>query len=137
MFEPELSLVIASPNPTRLAEFYSYALNVKAQVGSDENHYVIHQSNGKRIQIYKPSQDYLFTEAGRRVSFCLTASPSRNPLSSIEKWSLMLIARGATSLEEPSVQTFGAETWLADPEGNEFLILVPTYNNKSTFCKRA
>jgi hypothetical protein len=47
------------------------------------------------------------------------------PLPTIEKWVGVLISRDAKLAQEPTVEPFGAEAWMTDPEGNYFLIYVP------------
>ena len=121
----QVSLVIASKKPKKLSEFYAFATNGYVKPGFDEDHYLIINPSGLKIQVYRPSQRKPLPDKGRASSLCLQHAPSIKPLSIISEWATSLIKRGATVFEQPKLESFGAESWLIDPEGNYFLIVVP------------
>ena len=125
MFAIQLSLVIASEQPQRLSEFYSFATNGDLQPGKNNHHYLIVHENGMNIQIYKPSEKRSFSNSSRRSALCLQQPPSLRPLIAIKEWSKRLETMGAVINEQPRLEPFGAESWMIDPEGNHLLIFVP------------
>ena len=52
-----------------------------------------------------------------------------NPLQELCSWRDEVIALGGSSAEEPRQESFGAESWLKDPEGQRFLLLVTHQKN--------
>ena len=125
MSSPEVSFVLASKDPRNLAEFYSYAVDREITAGFDASHYLIYITNQFKIQFYLPSQSKACPTKGRSLAICLEKKPSKSALNSISQWSLKLIEKGAKINEGPITRIFGVETWMIDPEGNEFLIVVP------------
>ena len=126
MIESGISFVLASEAPKKLAEFYAFAMNAEVHPGLSDLHWLIVHPDGTRMQIYYPSQSRPLPKRGRALALCITGPSSIDPIASLEEWSLKLISRGAIVVEEPRLESFGAEAWLSDPEGNDFLILVPT-----------
>ncbi len=118
-------IAIASRDPITLSKFYLFAINGEPQPGLNQDHCRILCKNGVCIDIYRPAKNRPWPDKGRAVALCLQKEPSIDPLISIDEWAKRLISRGATFVEEPEVQLFGAESWLTDPEGNYFLIFVP------------
>ena len=121
----KVSLVIASMKPEKLSEFYAFATNGDIKPGFNEDHYLIIHPCGLNIQVYRPSERRTLSEKGRASSLCLQQAPSDKPISAISEWVKNLISRGAVVFEQPKLESFGAESWLIDPEGNYFLIVVP------------
>ncbi len=121
----DVSVILASRSPKELAEFYAIAINAKACQGENIDHWSVAYGNGLRIQFYKPSKNQSLLIKGRGCSLCIEGNPSDSPLSDIRKWSLFLASRGATLLEKAKLESFGAEVWMEDPEGNNFLLLIP------------
>ena len=64
---------------------------------------------------------------------CLRRPPNQDPLSTLLEWLERATDLGAVVNEEPRLESFGAEAWLNDPEGNALLLLVPV---KSTPIRR-
>ena len=124
-----LSVVIASSHPQKLSEFYAFATNGDLLPGISSDHYVISHPNGLSIQIYRPSKNRSWPDRGRSSALCLQETPSENPIFLISKWATSLISKGASIVEQPTLEVFGAESWLIDPEGNYFLIFVPKIKN--------
>ena len=121
----EFSLVIASQEPQKLSEFYAFATNGDLLPGSNDFQYWIVLSSGLKIKIYRPSQKLSFLYRGRSTALCLEQPPTTHPLLSVREWATTLIPRGASLVEDPKLESFGAESWMTDPEGNYFLLLVP------------
>ena len=122
----EVSTVIAAHHPRELAEFYASFNDVEVVEGINNNHFVLFLPNGLKIEFYKPSKASSWPEKGRSCALCFKKEPSSDSLQSLNDWSSELIGLGGKLLTDVKVQSFGAEVWLLDPEGNVFLILVPS-----------
>ncbi len=120
-----LSWVIASRNPQKLSEFYAFATKGDLRDGVNKNHFLVVRDDGLNIQVYKPAEKRSWPKPGRRTALCLQQVPSSEPLFSAREWTQSLVVKGAVVVEEPKLEFFGAESWMKDPEGNYFLILVP------------
>ncbi len=118
--------IIATSSPSDLADFYSRAIEGGVISEGSDNHYWIFHPDGMKINFYKPSRSRSWPAKGRSTSLCIKHEPAEDPLSVIEEWSLKLRDKGALILEKPMLEAFGAESWMEDPEGNCFLILVPS-----------
>ena len=121
----QISLVIAANKPKKLSEFYAFATNGDLQAGIKSDHFSIVNSNGFHIQVYRPSKKESWINRGRAAALCLQQVPSSNPLHAISEWVAILLSRGAVVIDPPKLESFGAEAWLSDPDGNYFLIFVP------------
>tara|TARA_Y100001968_G_scaffold217938_1_gene200523 strand:- start:4847 stop:5248 length:402 start_codon:yes stop_codon:yes gene_type:complete len=122
----EISFVISSKRPKALAEFYSNVSQIDFIKGIDSNHYLLPIKDGFLLQIYRPSSTRDWPNKGRSMSICFQKKPAIEPMSVLEEWSYHLTRLGGSICEEPRNEPYGAETWVADPEGNDFLILVPS-----------
>ena len=125
MSQVHVGWVLASETPSLLAEFYSFAMNAKVTPGRNNSHFWVQHSGGMTLQVYRPSRSKSFPTKGRASALCLWRDPSADPLAEIDDWSSTLIAKGAKLSEKPRMESFGAESWMKDPEGNCFLILIP------------
>ncbi len=121
----EISLVLASQDPKKLAEFYAFVINGEVHLGFNNKNYRVLSQNGLIIETYLPSQQKPLPSKGKASSYCFKGLPSKNPLIKIKEWCSELINQGAIVVENPVIESFGAEAWMADPEGNHFLILIP------------
>jgi len=121
----EISLAIASKNPRRISEFYVFAIDGELFTGLNEDHFLVVNCNGMTIQVYKPSEKLFWSTRGRTSALCLKQDPSSHPLFSLNQWVESLTSKGANLVSEPTIESFGVEAWMTDPEGNYFLILVP------------
>ena len=121
----ETSFVIASSHPRELAKFYANVHQVEFHKGFSSSHYELKLSNGLKMMIYSPSQIKSFPLRGRATAICFQKGPSSNPLQILEEWILSLTKAGGNIVEKPNNEEFGAEAWISDPEGNDFLIFVP------------
>ncbi len=120
-----LSLAIASNHPIKLAEFYAFATNGQLELGENKYHCKVILRDGLMIHLYKPSRNEPIPNKGRALSLCLQQEASIQPLITIKEWAGLLASGGAELAKEPTLETFGAEAWMTDPEGNDFLICVP------------
>jgi len=118
------NIVIASNLPKRLAVFYSCVFENDFKVGVSPEHFVIEINQVTTIHIYKPSKKRDFPARGKTVSICVEKISLIDPITELRDFVQILISIGASIIENPRLEKFGAEAWLADPEGNEFLVLV-------------
>ncbi len=120
----QVGLAIASKKPRKLSEFYVFATEGDLLSGHNQDHFLVVNCNGMSIQIYKPSENFFYSR-GRAASLCLQKDPTSYPLAALNQWVESLLANGANLVSQPTIESFGAEAWMSDPEGNYFLILVP------------
>ena len=125
MSQIEISWILSAQFPKALAEFYAFATHSELQKGISEQHWMVFHKSRPLIELFKASVDREFPRKGSSFALCLRSAPASDPRLFIDAWSEKLIGRGATVLEKPVVQFFGVESWLADPEGNHFCIVVP------------
>ncbi len=121
----EISLVLEARLPRELAEFYSHVMDAEIRQGVSSNHWCLLAPNGIKIQIYRPSTSKPPSIKGKAMAPCVAAKASSNPLEALSEWSLALEEKGAKVIDAPRLEAFGAESWLSDPEGNSFLLVVP------------
>tara|TARA_Y100001968_G_C19406318_1_gene743845 strand:- start:998 stop:1381 length:384 start_codon:yes stop_codon:yes gene_type:complete len=119
-------VVIASKRPREIANFYGQINEVEILEGVDSDHYLVPLQNGLRIDVYLPSSDFSWSKGNRLTALCFQKNSSSTPMSVLEDWSAELIALGGKISSVPTMQSFGAEAWISDPDGNDFLILVPS-----------
>ncbi len=122
----EPSFIIASNEPGTLASFYGLLLECNTSKGINEKHFFINYKNLVQIEFYCPSRDRDFhVKYPPKVSICFKGEPSDDPLKVTEDWCRRVVSLGGVVSEHPINETFGAEVWLKDPEGNNFLIYIP------------
>ncbi len=120
------SFLIASAKPRELSQFYALVCNGKVIKGFNSNHYLIMYSENYKIQIYKPSTEiFKSVEEPLVFSICFQKEPSLDPSFKLKEWCDELIALGSQTYKKPRAESFGAEAWMSDPEGNYFLLFVP------------
>ena len=126
MQDPKLTLswVLAARDPQRLAAFYAGLLQTEARKGLAEHHWIVPLPEGGSLQIYTPSRRRPWPASGAVLAPCLQRVTSHNSLEDLRSWRDGVIALGGSSTEEPRQESFGAECWLKDPEGQRFLLLV-------------
>ncbi len=118
--------MIASKNPQNLCKFYASAIHGEIVQGINNTHFWVYQKASKlKIQIYRPSRSKPWPLIGKALAPCLQNKASKNPLITLENWTEELISYGAIAIENPNLESFGAEAWMKDPEGNYFLAYVP------------
>ncbi|BEV36290.1 VOC family protein [Synechococcus sp. M16CYN] len=121
--------MLAARNLGVLSDFYAKLFGAKPSPGETDHHRVFILNGGLRLDIYRPSRQRPFPRQGRVLSTCLRFPAHATPLSKLRHYVRNALEIGASVLELPQVEVFGAESWIADPEGNAILLLVP--NHKS------
>ena len=125
----ESSLLIAAKDSKSLAHFYSGLTNSQINRGLSENHFYLTTEGGCRIQFYEPSSKRKWPSRGRVISICFERYVDCDPYLALQEWIKELKLSGGFVDEQPRMEHFGAEAWLRDPEGNQFLILILQKNN--------
>ena len=116
--------MIASHAPKKLAQFYGQLNNTEVIQGMNNNHFFILIGDGFKIEFYRPSKDLPWPKIGNTSSLCFKKQTTEESLQVLCDWSADLIKLGGREITEPRVESFGAELWFEDPEGNQFLLLV-------------
>ena len=119
----EVEFVVSSGNPLELAQFYSFLCNGKILKGENKSHFLVLSSSGMRINLYRPSSRSDLINKGRGAAICLQKKIKSDRLTALREWIAEIISKGGEVLEE-RLEDFGAEAWMKDPEGNDFLIVV-------------
>ena len=122
--ERQLSWVLASSDPERMALFYAALLEVNPRPGFSSAHWLVTTAAGVDLQFYRPSRQRRLAAQGRAWSPCFCQRSEQDPLQHLEHWCERACRRGAQRLDSPRLELFGAECWLKDPDGNDFLLLV-------------
>ena len=125
MSSTNLSWVLAADDPQRLAGFYAALLECPNEQGFSRSHWIVELAGGGRLEIYRPSRQRPFPLRGRAMAPCLRLPPSNVPLAHLQQHLPTWLAMGASLKEPPRLEAFGAEVWLADPEGNPVLVVQP------------
>ena len=120
-----INFVIASKNPKELSGFYAKINSDKVNKGFNATHYFISLSNRSKIHFYRPNENHEWQRKGNSTSLCFQGEPSEDPVTIIERWTAEILKIGGTSMGIKKLASFGFEQWMLDPEGNQFLILVP------------
>ena len=120
-----INFVIASKNPKELSDFYAKINSDKANKGFNSTHYFISLSNRSKIHFYRPNENHKWQRKGNSTSLCFQGEPSQNPSEIIESWISEILKIGGSVMGISKLAYFGSEQWMLDPEGNQFLILIP------------
>ena len=126
-----INFVIASKNPKELSEFYAKIKSDKANKGFNTTHYFISLGNRSKIHFYRPGKNHEWHKGVNTTSLCFQRDPSENPSKIIESWTFEILKIGGSTIGISKLASFGCEQWMIDPEGNQFLILVPYLSNDS------
>lgn len=126
----QISWVLASHDPSRLAAFYSRVFGVEAAQGFSATHWVLDLAAGLSLEIYRPSRQRPFPDRGRHLAPCVRLTPSPDPLSDLTIQLPIWEAAGASIADPPRLEAFGAECWLLDPEDNAVLVVVPALSKR-------
>ncbi len=122
---PPPFLVLAADDPERLAAFYGALLGTEPLPGSSPSHWRLLGPGEGRLDIYVPSRRRPRPRGEGRLSLCFSRPAGEAPpLQVLHDWLAVVLALGAVPMEPPRQEPFGAEAWLADPEGNRLLLLV-------------
>ena len=124
-----INFVIASKNPKELSGFYAKINSDKASKGFNASHYFISLSNRSKIHFYRPNENHEWQRKGNATSLCFQSQPSEDPAKTIERWISEILKLGGKVMGISKMALFGSEQWMLDPEGNQFLILVPYLSN--------
>lgn len=119
-----LSWVLASRSPEQLARFYADLLGTNPKPGVAAHHWIVPLQGQGRLQIYTPSRKRPWPASGSALAPCLQRRAKADPLLELQAWHQRVIQLGGRSTEEPRLESFGAECWLEDPQGQSFLLLV-------------
>ena len=125
-----INFVIASENPKELSEFYAKINADKVNKGFNATHYFISLSNRSKIHFFRPNENYEWQRKGNSTSLCFQREPCEEPSKIIKSWTYEITKLGGSAIGIPKLANFGSEQWMLDPEGNQFLILVPYLSNK-------
>ena len=128
----QISLVLAARNPQELACFYGNLLGCSPRVGLSQNHWLVSLGGTLNLEIYRPSRKRSFPVQGRTLSLCLRQKSIEDPLSSLQMLLDESLRLGASLLELPRSEFFGAEAWITDPEGNAVLLMVPAISRSDS-----
>ena len=120
-----INFVIASKNPKELSGFYAKINSDKASKGFNPTHYFISLGNGSKIHFYQPNENHEWKRKGNSTSLCFQREASEEPSKIIKTWTSEISKSGGSAIGIPKLVNFGSEQWMLDPEGNQFLILVP------------
>ena len=126
-----INFVIASKNPKELSGFYAKINSDKANKGFNSTHYFISLSNRSKIHFYRPNKNHEWERKGNSTSLCFQGEPSEDPAKIIESLTSDILKIGGSVMEPPNMDEFGSEQWILDPEGNQFLILVPYLSSRT------
>ena len=122
---PPPFLVLAADDPERLALFYGALLQTTPLVGASARHWRLLGPGEARLEIYAPSRQRPRPRGEGRLALCFSRpAEEAPPLQVLSDWHTAMLALGAVPVEPPRQEPFGAEAWLADPEGNRLLLLV-------------
>ena len=127
----KINFVIASENPKELSDFYAKINSDKVNKGFYSTHYFISLSNRTKIHFYQPNENHAWQRKGNSTSLCFQREPCEEPSEIIKSWSSEIFKIGGSAMGIPKLANFGSEQWMLDPEGNQFLILVPYLSNGS------
>ena len=119
------SLVLAADDPAALARFYGALLDVEPQPGLSTSHWRLPWPAGGWLEIYAPSRSRPQPRQCGRLALCLQRQAQGTDTDAVlNSWIEGALHLGASLLEQPRLEPFGAEAWLLDPEGNRLLLLV-------------
>ena len=120
-----INFVIASEYPKELSGFYAEINSDKACKGFNASHYFISLSNRSKIHFYRPNENHEWQRKGNSTSLCFQRESCEDPSKIIESWTSEILKIGGSAIGISKLANFGSEQWMLDPEGNQFLILVP------------
>lgn len=122
---PTASLVLAADQPAALARFYGALLAAEPQPGLNASHWRVPWPAGGWLELYAPSSHRPQPRQHGRLALCLQRpAGAMDAGAALATWIAAALEQGAALLEPPRQESFGAEAWLLDPEGNRLLLLV-------------
>tara|TARA_B100000579_G_scaffold178847_1_gene145773 strand:+ start:34 stop:441 length:408 start_codon:yes stop_codon:yes gene_type:complete len=126
-----INFVIASENPKELSSFYAKINSDEENRGFNSTHYFISLSDRSKIHFYRPNENHEWNRIGSSTSLCFQGEPSEDPVKIIKRWTSEILRLGGCAKGKLKTAKFGSEQWMLDPEGNQFLILVPFLSPES------
>ena len=122
----QASILVSSSQPDKLALFYSLLLESRPIQGITDKDFVVKPKNFIPISFFKPSGKRVpLLDSKCSISLCLTEPASKEPLLELVEWVKEICSYGGKVADEPRLEPFGAEAWVSDIEGNNFLVFVP------------
>ncbi|WP_269622869.1 hypothetical protein [Prochlorococcus marinus] len=122
----QASFLISTSKPKELSTFYSSLFSKKVEEGFDSNHCSINAHSSLQITFYKPSSNRIPSDMRcPPISLCFEKPASKEPLIVLNNWLEEVISLGATLIEKPKLESFGAEAWVLDIDQNKVLLYVP------------
>jgi hypothetical protein len=119
------SIVLAADAPALLARFYGALLEVEPLRGLSTTHWRLPWPAGGWLEVYGPSRSRPQPRQQGRLALCLQRpAEGTGAVAVLNDWITAAKALGASLQELPRQESFGAEAWLLDPEGNRLLLLV-------------
>lgn len=119
------SIVLAADDPAGLARFYGALLLQEPLPGLSAQNWRLPWPAGGWLELYAPSRQRPQPRQPGRLALCLQQKAQDVEASTaLQGWLERALALGASLLEPPRQEPFGAEAWLLDPEGNRLLLLV-------------
>jgi len=119
------AIVLAADDPAALGRFYGALLDVEPLPGLSASHWRVPWPAGGFLELYAPSRSRPQPRQQGRLALCLqTKAAGADPEPLLNARIEAALALGASLLEPPRQESFGAEAWLLDPEGNRVLLLV-------------
>ena len=119
------SLVLAAEDPAGLVRFYGALLALEPQPGLRSKHWRLPWPAGGWLELYAPSRNRPQPRQQGRLALCLQRqADGPGALAVLQAWISMALELGASVGDPPWQESFGAEAWLLDPEGNRLLLLV-------------
>lgn len=119
------SIVLAADAPAQLARFYGVLLKTEPQLGMGPTHWRLAWPGGGFLEIFAPSRSRPQPQQQGRLALCLQRhADGGDSVAVLRSWIETVVRLGASQLEAPRLESFGAEAWLLDPEGNRLLLLV-------------
>lgn len=98
---------------------------MEPQPGQSTSHWRLPWPAGGWLEIYAPSRSRPQPRQSGRLALCLQRQVEGTDTDAVlNSWIEAALDLGASLLEQPRVEPFGAEAWLLDPEGNRLLLLV-------------
>ncbi len=120
------ALVLAADDPEALARFYGAVLGVAPCPGLGPNHWRVPWAGGG-LEVYAPSRARPQPRQPGRLALALhRPADGAAPPGVLQRWVEAVQTLGAVPLHPPRLESFGAEAWLLDPEGNRLLLVVGT-----------
>jgi hypothetical protein len=119
------SIVLAADDPAALARFYGGLLEVEPQPGLSPSHWRLPWQAGGWLEVYGPSRSRPQPRQQGRLALCLQReADGTGTVALLNAWISRALLLGASALDTARQESFGAEAWLLDPEGNRLLLLV-------------